>query len=251
MTALLIAVAVVAGLPARARALPIVDFGAVAPTPGTIAYAGGAQPLVGTGIQVDNVVGLDTPLNADLVIDLLGGVLAFTTGALVSTDATGWTFAGGGSLTLTGVLDLDGNGVLDPGEPTGTLLSGVFSGSPKVVAAAGSFRIVTAGFDAELAPEVAALYGVDGAGAVGGLNLSFSTTRRPPASFASTQVLSGDVTAETAVASVPENGTLLLVGVGMVALGLATRRQLAAAPARRQRSVGGASARPGRDGRAG
>ncbi|HEU0049207.1 MAG TPA: hypothetical protein VFQ43_16575, partial [Nitrososphaera sp.] len=43
------------------QADPIIDFGLVAPTGGTISYAGGAAPLLGTNIQVDNVVGLDTP----------------------------------------------------------------------------------------------------------------------------------------------------------------------------------------------
>jgi hypothetical protein len=40
------------------------DFNIGAPTSGTISYAGGGGALIGSNIEVDNVVGLSTPANA-------------------------------------------------------------------------------------------------------------------------------------------------------------------------------------------
>src|SRR5262245_42575645 len=74
-----------------ALADPILDFGVIAPTPGTISYAGGASPLVGSGIQVDNVVGLSTPLNNGVLRNLFSAVLNFSTGA----SNGPWSWAGG------------------------------------------------------------------------------------------------------------------------------------------------------------
>ncbi|HMF84877.1 MAG TPA: hypothetical protein VK598_00840, partial [Nitrospiraceae bacterium] len=109
-------------MPALADAL--LDFNVAAPTTGSISYAGGAAPLVGSGISVDTVVGLGTPLNDSVVLNCIGCTLDFTTGASTGT----WTWGGGAgsSITITGTVDLDGNGV-DAGDVTGTFLTGSFS----------------------------------------------------------------------------------------------------------------------------
>src|SRR5262245_13515132 len=88
MKRLLLAVCLVVGMAGSVWADPFLDFGIVAPTPGTISYAGGANPLVGTGIEVDNVTGLGTPLNNGVTIGLVGFALNFTTGNLTSFTAT-------------------------------------------------------------------------------------------------------------------------------------------------------------------
>src|SRR5207249_3437477 len=69
------------------------DFGVIAPTSGSISYAGSATPLVGADIQVDNVTGVDgTPANDGVTLLLSNATLNFTTGNFSGSDATTWFF---------------------------------------------------------------------------------------------------------------------------------------------------------------
>lgn len=128
MKRLLVAAAFLAAVMAAgpAQAGYELDFGMVFPTPGTISYAGGASALVGSNIQVDNVVGgMDVPAHSNIMLNLAGGVLDFTTGSLSSYSNGTWDFNGGGTITLMGGIDLNGDGILEI--PLGTtLLSGTF-----------------------------------------------------------------------------------------------------------------------------
>src|SRR5207247_8694563 len=89
--------------PIPALADSVLDFKvpALQPTTAHIDYAGGSAPLVGTGIVVDSVVGLDTPLNAGVALTCIACTLDFTTGA----NTRGWTWGGGGTITITGAAD--------------------------------------------------------------------------------------------------------------------------------------------------
>jgi hypothetical protein len=61
------------------------DFNISAPTSGTITYGGSGGALVGSNIEVDNVVGLSTPANAGGVGALcISCALNFNTGALTN-----------------------------------------------------------------------------------------------------------------------------------------------------------------------
>jgi hypothetical protein len=55
----------------------------------------------------------------------------------------------------------------------------------------------------------------------GNFNISFNAAGVPPGAFASTQVLSGDV-----VNTVPEPGTLALLGTGLLSIAGLVRRKL-------------------------
>ena len=67
------------------------DFGIIAPSTGTLSYAGGVSPFVGTSISVDEVVGLDgTPLNNGVTRNIFGGDLDFTTGAYTGDGTWIW-----------------------------------------------------------------------------------------------------------------------------------------------------------------
>src|SRR5438552_244812 len=90
-----------AALSASAMAQFVIDF--AGSTGGTVSYAGGASPLVGTGIIVGSVSGIVTPLHVGSHT-VTGGILNFTTGPFVSQSGTVLTFGSGGSLTITGAV---------------------------------------------------------------------------------------------------------------------------------------------------
>lgn len=155
-----------------ARAMSIIDFGLVAPTSGTITYLGGAAPLVGTGIQVDTILGLETSLNNLTTRNLLGGVLNFTTGPFAGFSGANLTFGGGGFITLVGGVDLDNDGVLGTGDiPYGSaLVTGVPTGA-QWSKLSSSFSIAELSFASTVNPDLLAFYGMSNSVFVGSLNL--------------------------------------------------------------------------------
>ena len=223
LRALVLAFLLTATQPLVAKALPQIDFGIFPPTTGSISYAGGANPLLGTNIGVDIVVGLGTALNNHVVRSCISCVLNFTTGNLASSSATSWTFGAGGSIVITGGVDLDNDGdANDPGDvPVGTsLLAGTFTGNPVVLAFGNAFRVVGAGFVDVKNSVLAAFYGLEGGpdvGYVGGLNLSFGTSAIPPNGFSSSELFSGDVInqPESGGQQVPLPSSLLLMVSGL------------------------------------
>ena len=195
------------------------DFGVIAPTTGTLSYAGGVSPFVGTSISVDEVVGLDgTPLNNGVTRDIFGGDLDFTTGAYIG-DGTNWIFGPGGSITITGGVDLNNDGdVLDLVDvPAGTiLLSGTFTSSTTILTAGPALRIISSGaFDDIKDEELAAFYGLAGSGFgwTGGFGLGFVSTAGSGSSFSSTTPTSGDL---INFPIVPEPTSMLLLGLGLL-----------------------------------
>lgn len=186
---------------------PTLDFGIVAPSPGSISYAGGANPLVGTNIEVDNVVGLNTPLNNNVLAPCVGCALNFTTGNFAGSTSTTWTFGPGGSISIVG-------GIPTMGIPAGTtLLSGTFTDNPVVTALGPTFRIAGAVFVDRKHPRLVEFYGLpSGVEYSGAFNISFEATGLPPGGFASSRVLSGDVV--NSPISIPSS--LLLIGSGLI-----------------------------------
>lgn len=197
------------------------DFDMAAPTSGTISYAGGAASLVGAGIQVDTVTGLDTPSNQGVVLTVYGGLLNFTSGGQAGSTASQWKFGAGGvdSITITGALDLvGGDGIPDTGNIT--LMHGQIT-SASVTYTGGTFHVAIVTYNDEKAYDLVHYFGYDGTtNWFGGLNLSFNAAAvAPPSGFASTSVLSGDVV------NTPLPPTALLLGAGLLGLAVLGRRR--------------------------
>jgi PEP-CTERM motif len=207
-----------------ARAQPTLDFTVPASNPGaSISYAGGATDLVGTGITITQVQGLDTPMSNLVIEAITSGALNFTSGAFTGNVGTSeWVFGAGpaGGLTITG-------GISSLGLANGsTLLSGTIE-SVSVIAAGSTFKVGIAAFLNTINSTLASHYGFQGgsgASWTGVYNIGFNAKGSAPGSFSSSSVQSGGVDTSPIV---PEPSSLVIAGLGalgMIAFGLWRRK---------------------------
>lgn len=205
--------------PTIAKAATVLDFGIKAPTTGTLSYAGGTAPLIGSGIDVDDVVGLNTALNNNVVSICASCTLDFQTGA----STGGWNYGAGGTITITGGIDFpDATPDILAGN---TLLQGTFNNATVIDLGSGSFefQIVGGSFTDTKHPALLAFYGLPDIGYAGGLNISFSTTANMGDLFTSDQIFSGDVVNQP----VPVPAAIWLFGSGLIGLvGVARRKRV-------------------------
>ena len=188
-------------------ALPVAAFaGNVDFTNNSGTLTGTSEGLTLTGSELTEIQGLG---GGGLIQGMLGS-LTFTTGALTSGSlTTGGTFAAGGSFVITG----NGTG----GIPTGVIFSGTFSGPV-------TWTEITSG------PNGAIYYTLTGA-------ISGTWYNGTSVSGATTQItfnagkngFTGSVglgSGDTVITTVPELGTLGLLGTGLVGLAGLVRRKL-------------------------
>lgn len=202
-----------------AVAVPTLKFEISAPPAGVISFDGNSNPLLGTDIDVDSVVGLGTFQNNGVTATCINCVLDFVTGG--STSAA-WEFASGGSITVIGGVDFDGGGI-GPGDilEETTLLTGSFSGFQQVFdLGVGNMKLVATAFGDSKEKALTDFYGLPDGMYEGTFALFFTT----PAniilgdSFTSNAVISGTIL-NTPIPS-PEPASLLLLGSGLVGFGI-------------------------------
>lgn len=198
--------------PAQVQAVNL-DFNMDAshPAGASISYAGGAAPLVGVNIEVDSVLGVQTPLNQGATLVCTGCTLTFTTGNFTGVTGTNvYNFGGGGSISLDGTIAAAGIN-------SANIFTGSFNNA-QVVVSGSTFLVNIASFIDTKNRALLEYFGLPvGELYAGNMNLSFTSATAvvAPGAFTSNQVLSGDVTN-----TVPEPASVLLLGSGLAGIGL-------------------------------
>lgn len=192
---------------------------------GSISYAGGANPLIGTNLAVSLITGINgVPLNDGVPLSCVGCVINFQTGAFTSASGLNWSFAPGGTFTLTGTIPS-----LTGSTPT-TLMSGYFMSESVVgqlplppIPGLGAFTIAGAAFSTILDPAITNFYGTppDPMRYASNFNISFYTNGAPAGAFTSNAIASGNLTAAT-----PEPVSIVLLGTALIGCAAIGRRRL-------------------------
>lgn len=195
------------------------NFNIIAPTTGSIAYGGTGGALTGTNIDVDNVVGLSTPANANVTSTCLMCTLNFTSGLNTSVGGGTWQFGPGGSISITGGIDfLVGSDI-----PVGsTLLTGTFSSA--TVSDAGVFEVTFGSFTDVKHPSLLSYYGMPSGNYDGSLTILFTGVVGPGNTITSTTIFGGSI---ANIAAVPVPAAVWLFGSGLLGLYSVVRKKLA------------------------
>ena len=204
------------------------DFNISAPTSGTISYGGGSGALIGSNIEVDNVVGLSTPANANVTSVCLSCLLNFNSGTLTGSGSQNggwWAFGSRGTISITGGVQLQGGTDILSGS---TLLTGSFNNA--FVQDLGSqFKVTFGSFSDTKNADLLSYYGLTpGTPFQGALTLLFAAPDNGAGSaFTSTSVFSGNVV--NAPPTVPLPAAAWLFGSALVGLAGALRKKLSLA----------------------
>ena len=226
---LLMAALFVAGGTARADEIMIDFMGTHAG--GTLSYGGGTAPLIGTGLVINTVAGVNTPANNNSggtnygVVGQNGtgfGILEFQTGSgFGPAPNIAWRFNGGGYFRILGaVLNEDGT----TGVGYRTLLDGNLLGA--TVERSGSVKLVISEGTDRKDPDLVRFFGMDpethfafsGGIQVANYNYNRTTQGFTASSAGNTHIVN--------TALVPEPASLALLGSVILFLGLKLRKKL-------------------------
>jgi hypothetical protein len=200
-----------------AQATPVLNFTISVGGPDSFIEDTGGS-LWGHGIPVTSVVGIDTPLNSGVTANLLGNVdnpvtLDFITSFPI--NSTTWGGPGDG-ISLTGGVDFNNDGDLnDPGDiAAGTVLFNGFFGFVTVTPLGNNQYSVYGEFTDNKNPQLTAFYGLPSTGYNGTFSLTFTYDGSLPSGFKARELGEGTITNSTPV---PEPGSLILIGSGLIA----------------------------------
>jgi len=184
---------------------------------GTMTWAGGLAPLVGSGIDFYTIDGTGTPLNSGpgFALDCLSCVLEFETGAYTG---AGGVFEDGGYFTVTGTAY---DPIAAANVAVGTLLDGYFDdflADPTFTGLGGSTGIfIGLGLDTKH-DGLLDYFGMDLA-----TNFVYANTEIALASCGSGSCIVTNADIDN-LARVPEPGTLVLMALGLCGVVAARKR---------------------------
>ena len=187
---------------------------------GTISYDGSGGALIGSDILFDSVTGLGTPKNSGVTFTISEGKLNFITGANNTEGPDEWTFASGGSFTLTGTVT-DGTTTA-----SGTLLSGTFTDIIEVDSFLNFTFISVIGFGEDTKnTDLLEIFGIDSLLADNfnflTSNLSANIVEKDP----DTGEFLANVNEADIVNKVPDASIMFLLGPSLLCFGVLGRRK--------------------------
>jgi len=191
------------------------------------------EPLFGSGLDVGSTIGNGTPSNDGVGVNCRDCELSFQTGGLFAVDAATASYGPGRVFGVTGHVDLNGNNLVDAGEPNGPLLVGQFAADTTVInkvllGDVGFFSVST--IIESINPFLTGFYGMPVTAYTGEMTLNFTNANPLPAGFL---FFSDAVQASIVVNSVvPVPGTLFLFGAGLLAAIGIWRRELSSPTSR-------------------
>ena len=190
---------------------------------GTLTYNGTGGPLVGTGITFQTIspsLADPPPFNAGTDLVCGGCTLTFSTGANVTEGPGVWTWASGGTFTLTGTIP--GIGIVVPS----VILSGTFTENPSATLVAGTLIFGGGGIDFK-APELVMFYfGLIAPPPPDNMIFMFSNTEiTATPTVGGNGSLSALVTEADITNRLPEPGSALLLLLGLGSLAAYRRRR--------------------------
>ncbi|MFP6660277.1 MAG: PEP-CTERM sorting domain-containing protein [Myxococcota bacterium] len=211
-------------LPSQATALSVLDFNLTVPNTGVIDYATAGGTLKGSGIEIANVVSIQSPSHQGETLSCVNCILSFETGVLNSyipgPVIDTWIFEEGSSTHLTIEGSIPASGSISPPD----LMHAVFSTQIFVVRRfVTGFTVQIGIYEGEAEDNLASYFGESETEIEqGGMNISFhAPSVATDGTFTSSTLYSGNLTANV----VPEPGTELLLLVGLAGLGYAGRRE--------------------------